>query len=140
VTDTGKCIGQHEGLMYYTIGQRQGLQIGGQKDSNGQPWYVARKNISDNQLIVVQGEHHPWLYQQELVISQLSWVCGMPPTENRHYAAKTRYRQADQPCQIQWITKDALRIIFDTPQRAITPGQSCVLYDKNICLGGGVIT
>lgn len=137
ITENDQTIGQHDGLMYYTIGQRSGLGIGGVKDAPDEPWFVADKNVEKNQLIVVQGHDHPLLLKPSLTASQLTWINEAPGTEFSA-TAKTRYRQVDQPCQVK-IENDTMHIDFDTPQRAITPGQSVVLYQDDICLGGGII-
>ena len=137
ITAQGAWIGEHIGLMYYTIGQRQGLGIGGVAGASEEPWYVLDKNLADNTLIVGQGEH-PLLYHQALTARQLSWL-NEAPQENHIYTAKTRYRQEDQPCRIQWRGDDEIHVTFAQPQRAVTPGQYLVLYDGDRCLGGGVI-
>lgn len=134
VTPEGQTVGEHMGLMFYTLGQRKGLGIGGA----GEPWFVAGKDLSKNQLIVVQGHEHPLLYSQSLLMNQLSWTLPSRPPEGR-YTCKTRYRMADSACQLRYINNDTAELIFDTPQWAITPGQSAVLYDGEICLGGGII-
>ena len=138
-TPEGKVIGRHDGLMFYTIGQRQGLGIGGRRDSAGNPWYVAAKDMAGNRLILVQGRDHPLLYARRLTCTRLSWVLGTAPDPSRAYSAKTRYRQHDAPCRITAIDGDRCRIEFEEPQWAITPGQSVVLYDEETCLGGGII-
>ncbi|MDK2124019.1 tRNA 2-thiouridine(34) synthase MnmA [Parachitinimonas caeni] len=134
VTPEGKRVGEHMGLMYYTIGQRQGLGIGGP----GEPWFVAGKDIPGNALIVVQGHDHPLLLKPQLEAIDLSWVADHPPAPGR-YAAKTRYRQPDAPCELLEIVDGRCLIRFDDPQWAVTPGQSMVLYDGEVCLGGGII-
>ena len=131
----GDLKGRHEGVMYYTIGQRQGLGIGGA----GEAWYVVDKNIEDNILYVEQGEQHPALFNPSLAASQLHWVAGAPPALPCRGAAKVRYRQTEQACLIGKIEGDSLRVDFDAPQRAVTPGQSVVFYDGETCLGGGII-
>ena len=138
-TAEGQHIGSHSGLMYYTIGQRQGLGVGGVANRPDEPWYVVGKDLTRNVLIVEQGHHHPLLFSQRLEASQLSWVSGQPPTLPLHCQAKTRYRQADQGCTISELSGDHCQVIFDEPQRAVTPGQSVVFYDGEICLGGGII-
>ncbi|RMF13320.1 MAG: tRNA 2-thiouridine(34) synthase MnmA [Gammaproteobacteria bacterium] len=138
VTETGQVIGRHNGLMYHTIGQRQGLGIGGLKDFPEAPWYVAEKDLENNRLVVVQGSDHPLLYRQTLTVSHIDWINGEPETFPLDLMAKIRYRQADQPCRVTRI-EDGYEIRFDQPQRAVTPGQSLVLYDGIRCLGGGVI-
>ena len=134
-TLTGVTKGQHEGAMYYTIGQRQGLGIGGE----GLPWYVVDKDIEQNILYVEQGEDHPALFHSGLLASQLHWVSGQPPALPCSCTAKVRYRQSDQPCRIGSVESNGARVHFDAPQRAVTPGQSVVFYKDDVCLGGGVI-
>jgi len=131
----GDYKGRHEGVMYYTIGQRQGLGIGGAGDA----WYVVDKDTEQNVLYVEQGEQHPALFSPSLAASQLHWVAGAPPTLPCRCAAKVRYRQTEQTCLIGRIENDSVRVDFDAPQRAVTPGQSVVFYDGETCLGGGVI-
>ncbi|WP_294948871.1 tRNA 2-thiouridine(34) synthase MnmA [Sulfurivirga sp.] len=137
VTPEGEVVGRHDGLMYYTLGQRRGLGIGGGHGRENLPWFVADKDLEHNRLIVVQGEH-PLLYHIALIADQLHWTTGMLP-EKRHLHAKIRYRQEEQPCRIEPLPDGRLAVIFDTPQRAVTPGQSVVFYDGEECLGGGVI-
>lgn len=139
VTDTGRVIGSHDGLMFYTLGQRQGLKIGGTKDLPEAPWYVADKDMANNRLIVVQGHNHPLLFQQSLIAEQVHWILGEPHSFPQSITAKTRYRQTDQACIINKIDHQQYQIIFDEPQRAITPGQSVVFYHQDTCLGGGII-
>ena len=139
-TPEGQLIGKHQGLMYYTLGQRQGLKIGGSKISNGEPWFVAGKDMQNNVLIVVQGHEHPLLLNDGLQASQLHWISPQAPETNWVYAAKTRYRQPDAPCEIDKLTGDLTEIKFGQKQWAITPGQSAVVYESNVCLGGGIIT
>lgn len=176
--DRGHIIGKHVGLSFYTLGQRQGLGIGGVKEKGAQrggsdhaPWFVARKDVKTNILWVVQGHDHPWLLSNGLVVQDMSWAAGGPPAlpgvaaasspvvtagvlpassnAARRLSAKTRYRQADAQC---WLTAapqpgsltepgdpGAIELVFDEPQWAVTPGQSAVLYDGDVCLGGGVI-
>lgn len=133
------------GLSFYTLGQRQGLGIGGVKEqgsakggSEHQPWFVARKDVASNTLWVVQGHDHPWLLSPLLQAEDASWVAGEPPAPGR-YGAKTRYRQADAACLLAPNGDGAFALGFDQPQWAVTPGQSAVLYDGDVCLGGGVI-
>jgi tRNA-specific 2-thiouridylase len=137
-TLTGDVIGKHDGLMFYTIGQRQGLQIGGQKGKAEAPWYVAGKELEKNVLIVVQGENHPALFKEALTLSHIHWI-GAAPSFPLLTQAKTRYRQADQACVVEQVDTQQFRVRFRQPQRAITPGQSVVFYDEDICLGGGII-
>lgn len=137
VTDEGEIIAEHQGLMYYTIGQRQGIGIGGVKSRDEAPWYVLEKDLSHNRLIVGQGQDHPLLYSSQLTTSNIHWI--NPPTEfPLSVNAKTRYRQPDQSCI---VTQDSsgYTVIFKKPQRAVTPGQSVVFYREDECLGGGVI-
>ena len=131
----GELKGRHEGVMYYTIGQRQGLGIGGA----GEPWYVVDKDIAGNILYVAQGDDHPALFSSGLIASQLHWVAGAPPPLPHPCAAKVRYRQTEQACTIATLDRDGARVDFAAPQRAVTPGQSIVFYDDEACLGGGVI-
>lgn len=144
--DKGHTIGEHVGLSFYTLGQRQGLGIGGLKAKGAPrgggdhaPWFVARKDMSSNTLWVVQGHDHPWLLSSELTTQNASWVAGMPPAA-QSLAAKTRYRQTDAPCRLSVHTADAFSLAFSEPQWAVTPGQSAVLYAGEVCLGGGIIT
>lgn len=141
--DRGRVLGRHVGLSFYTLGQRQGLGIGGVKDrgtrggSAHAPWFVARKDLARNVLTVVQGHDHPWLLSPALEADDVAWVAGTAPASGRS-AAKTRYRQSDAACRFE--ARDAgFALAFDEPQWAITPGQSAVLYDGDVCLGGGVI-
>ena len=132
-------LGRHEGLMYYTLGQRQGLGIGGQSGGASQPWYVADKRIEDNVLVVVQGHEHPMLYAGALTAGPMHWLAGEPSQRQFRCQAKTRYRQADQTCRVQLLPNGHCRLFFDEPQWAITPGQFAVLYRGDECLGGGTI-
>ncbi|HKQ29674.1 MAG TPA: tRNA methyl transferase PRC-barrel domain-containing protein, partial [Burkholderiales bacterium] len=129
----GEVKGRHDGVIYYTIGQRQGLGIGGA----GEPWYVVGKDMARNILYVAQGEDHPALYSRGLIASTIHWI-GEPPN-SRRMSAKTRYRQADQTCTLVETGPQGAHVEFDVPQRAVTPGQSVVFYDGEECLGGGVI-
>jgi tRNA-uridine 2-sulfurtransferase len=139
VTTEGQTIGEHDGLMFYTIGQRQGLKIGGRKNADAKPWFVITKDIAQNKLIVAQGHNHPLLYASELVCNQAHWVAGNPPLLPLSCSAKIRYRQTESPCQIQPIDSSQFRVVFEQPQWAITPGQSIVFYQNQICLGGATI-
>ena len=139
LTPEGKKVGTHHGLSFYTLGQRQGLGIGGTKTGEGLPWFVAGKNMRDNQLIVVQGHDHPALLSQHLNALEMHWISAHAPDLSRDYAAKTRYRQADAACRITNLSGDNAAIDFAEPQWAVTPGQSVVIYDGEVCLGGGII-
>jgi tRNA-specific 2-thiouridylase len=140
-TPEGRVIGEHVGLAFYTIGQRKGIGIGGVKDvcMQGEAWYVAGKDMRNNELLVVCGHDHPLLQRNSLRAAQLSWVSGSAPDAAAAYAAKARYRQADAPCRIARLDHDLVELDFEQPQWAVTPGQSAVLYQGEICLGGGVI-
>ncbi|MGQ8365662.1 tRNA 2-thiouridine(34) synthase MnmA [Glaciecola sp. 1036] len=138
-TVDGQAIGKHDGLMYHTLGQRKGLLIGGTKDYGDEPWYVVGKDVERNVLIVAQGANHPALFSRGLIASQLHWVDRLPLTETIRATVKTRYRQQDIDCQIVPLKEDKVKVIFDTPQKAVTPGQSAVFYADQVCLGGGII-
>lgn len=148
-TPDGIKIGRHQGLMYHTIGQRQGLGIGGLSQFPDEPWFVAQKDLIRNVLVAVQGGQHPLLFSRSLTVSQIDWVDGQGPQLPYRCSAKTRYRQDDQACIIEAgsvetgrVDTDAnsgYRVTFDQPQRAVTPGQSVVFYQDELCLGGGVI-
>jgi tRNA-uridine 2-sulfurtransferase len=138
-TPEGHSIGKHIGLMYYTLGQRQGLGIGGVKNAPDEPWYVLDKDLENNILLVGQGHDHPLMLHNTLEASQLDWCNNKPLTESLRCRAKTRYRQADQSCLLEPLDNNRCRATFDQPQRAITPGQSVVFYNGDICLGGGII-
>lgn len=125
--------------MYYTLGQRQGLGIGGQIGGDSQPWYVADKRVKDNVLLVVQGHDHPMLYSNALTAGPMHWLISEPSEPRFRCQAKTRYRQADQACEVGLLPNGHCRLVFDEPQWAITPGQFAVLYEDEVCLGGGVI-
>ena len=148
-TPEGQILGQHQGLAFHTLGQRKGLGIGGVKgmqraDGTADAWYAARKDIASNTLYVVQGHDHPWLLANELAATDASWIAGRAPQPGR-YAAKTRYRQADASCELTLVEGvdhtplPEFSLRFDEAQWAITPGQSAVLYDGDVCLGGGII-
>ena len=139
VTPDGDNIGRHDGLMYYTRGQRQGLGIGGLANYNEDPWYVADKNLSSNELIVVQGHDHPLLKGNWLRATNLEWVSPSPPKLPFSCTAKTRYRQVDSICHLSADDDNTVRVEFDEPQWAITLGQSVVFYQNDVCLGGGTI-
>ncbi len=144
--DRGRTIGEHVGLSFYTLGQRRGIGIGGLKErasrrgsSDHAPWFVAQKDLARNVLRVVQGHDHPWLHSDALVAADASWIAGRPPSSGT-YACKTRYRQGDAACELlRADTLGALDLRFDPAQWAVTPGQSAVIYDGELCLGGAVI-
>ncbi len=138
VTDTGDVIGEHTGLMYYTIGQRQGLGIGGLKNYDESPWFVSMKDLETNELVVVQGTNNPLLFKNNLTVGESFWVSGEAPKDGSKLMCKTRYRQPDQACIFKH-SDDGFLVKFDKPQRAITAGQSAVFYDGDVCLGGGII-
>jgi len=138
-TTDGCVLGEHSGLMYYTLGQRQGLGIGGVQGHADEPWYVLHKDMAANVLYVGQGHEHPWLFSRRLRARQLSWVSGSPPVAGSRLTAKVRYRQQDQECVVTGSDGEQLLLEFARPQRAVTAGQSVVLYDGASCLGGGII-
>ena len=137
--DSDTVIGQHEGLSYYTLGQREGLGIGGVRGAREEPWFVAAKDGEHNILYVVQGHDHPALLATGLTAGQLHWIADQPPHIGWVYSAKTRYRMPDAACSLTQIDEQGGQIAFAAPQWAITPGQSVVLYESRVCLGGGVI-
>ncbi|MFK3915427.1 tRNA 2-thiouridine(34) synthase MnmA [Psychrobacter sp. NPDC078501] len=146
LTDDNKVIGTHDGLMYYTLGQRGGIGIGGVKDRVEAPWFVLAKDLEKNRLIVGQGHEHPMLMSNELKAYKLDWIDGLPPAdvfsdEGLSCMEKSRYRQPDQACRVFATNADGseVRVVFNKPQRAVTPGQSAVFYVDEVCLGGGVI-
>ena len=135
----GEELGDHEGLMYHTIGQRKGLHIGGLADAGDDPWYVVDKDVERNVLVVAQGKNHPRLFSKGLIANQLHWVNREEITEPLRCVVKTRYRQADIACQITPAEDGRITVSFDEPVAAVTPGQSAVFYIDDVCLGGGVI-
>lgn len=137
--DDGKVIGRHEGLMYHTLGQRKGLGIGGLRDGGDDPWYVVGKDLTLNRLLVAQGHDHPALLSSGLIASQLHWVDRTGPQQVCRLTVKTRYRQHDIPCTVTPRSDGRLQVTFDSPQKAVTPGQSAVFYLDEVCLGGGII-
>jgi tRNA-uridine 2-sulfurtransferase len=152
MTPEGKMVGEHIGLAFYTFGQRKGIGLGGSKDGSGEPWFVAGKDMASNTLYVVQGHDHPWLLAHDLRAGNVSWVAGEPPAEDHACGAKTRYRQADARCVFTAAGSGAaglgaaneigdgqFALHFPDAQWAVTPGQSAVLYDGDVCLGGGII-
>jgi len=138
-TDQEQVIGEHQGLMFHTLGQRQGLGIGGVRGHDDAPWYVLHKDLSNNVLYVGQQHDHPWMMSDVLKASQLSWVSGHPPAPGTRIQAQVRYRQGAQDCVLAEVGADEITVQFSTLQRAVTPGQSVVLYDGQECLGGGII-
>ena len=131
----GKKIGRHDGLMYYTLGQRQGMGIGGE----GKAWYVSSKDIKNNILYAAQGHDHPALFSQKVKVTDIQLLNQIDTTEKLSCSAKTRYRQTDQSCEVEFYSNQTAEVVFDQPQRAVTPGQSMVFYSDEICLGGGII-
>ena len=138
LTPEGVDMGQHQGLMFYTLGQRQGLGIGGVKDASDEPWFSLKKDLENNVLIVGQGTEHPLLFNDNLSATDIHWIHGAPES-GYQCQAKTRYRQPDQACNITLDKSGGCHVLFEQPQRAITPGQSVVFYQNDLCLGGGVI-
>jgi tRNA-specific 2-thiouridylase len=138
VTPDGRNVGTHQGLAYYTLGQRQGLGIGGTRHGDAAAWYVAGKDLAGNRLVVVQGHEHPLLRRNDVDANDVHWIAGSAPTLPSRYMAKTRYRMADAACAVRQ-EDGMLRARFDAPQWAPTPGQFLVIYDGDVCLGGGVI-
>ncbi|MCB1749433.1 MAG: tRNA 2-thiouridine(34) synthase MnmA [Gammaproteobacteria bacterium] len=139
VTLAGQVVGEHHGAVFYTLGQRQGLGIGGVRGAAEAPWFVVAKDLERNELTVAQGHDHPALLSRTLEASDLSWVAGAPPPLPARLSAKTRYRQGDQACTLETIVDGVATVHFDAPQRAVTPGQSVVFYAGTRCLGGGII-
>ncbi|KYK73365.1 tRNA 2-thiouridine(34) synthase MnmA [Aggregatibacter actinomycetemcomitans] len=138
-TVDGEIIGRHDGLMYHTLGQRKGLGIGGVKGAGEDAWYVVEKDLVNNELIVAQGHDHSALLSTGLIAQQLHWVDRLPIRAPLRCTVKTRYRQTDVPCTIEPINDETIKVIFDEPQIAVTPGQSAVFYLDEVCLGGGII-
>jgi tRNA-specific 2-thiouridylase len=140
IEDTdGNQVGDHEGLMYHTLGQRKGLMIGGMKEGSGEPWYVVDKDMDQNVLVVGQGKNHPRLFSNGLMANQLDWLDRTGPKGTKRCTVKTRYRQTDLPCTLLVSEDGYARVLFDEPQSSVTPGQSAVFYDGEVCLGGGII-
>jgi tRNA-uridine 2-sulfurtransferase len=137
-TPEGRVIGRHDGLAYYTLGQRQGLRIGGTRGGTDEPWFVAAKDLARNALVAVQGHDHPLLYRRDVDAIEMHWIRGVAPVLPAILGAKTRYRMPDATCTLA-VAGDGCRAAFDVPQWAPTPGQYLVLYDGDVCLGGGVI-
>jgi tRNA-specific 2-thiouridylase len=137
-TPDGHRVGEHQGVMYYTLGQRNGLGIGGRHGASGEPWFVVGKDVPANVLIVAQGGENHWLLSRRLQTEAPHWIAGAPPAAEFRCTARTRYRQADQACSVN-VGEAGLTVTFDVPQRAVTPGQSVVFYAGEVCLGGAVI-
>lgn len=135
----GRIVGRHDGLMYYTLGQRRGLDIGGSKDGTGERWFVVNKDMENNVLVVSQGAESELLYSRALVMSGMNFISGGEERLAFDCAAKVRYRQADQQVHVKKRKEGTYSVEFEEKQRAVTHGQYCVLYDGNVCLGGGVI-
>lgn len=139
--DAGKRIGQHNGLMFHTLGQRQGLGIGGLQGASDEPWYVLDKDVANNTLIVGQGHNHPMLLKNDCAVHDMHWIQGQPPDlANGALTVKVRYRQPDVACDIAYTGPNSLQVSFAEPIRAVTPGQALVVYQNQECLGGGVIS
>ena len=139
INEKGSLLGEHDGLNFYTIGQRQGLKIGGVNNGDGRPWFVIDKDFTNNNLIVGQGHDHPKLLKDGLIATSMHWINNNDPKRNWVYSAKTRYRQPDAPCEIDELDNGNAKIIFGQKQWAITPGQSVAVYESNVCLGSGFI-
>ena len=139
MTTTGSQIGEHSGLMYYTIGQRQGLGIGGTEPGHDEPWYVVAKQLDSNRLVVAQGVDNPLLFHSRCRITDLHWISNANASLPFDCSAKVRYRQQDSACRMTTIDGTVAEIEFDEPQRAVTPGQALVLYQQEQCIGGGTI-
>lgn len=138
-TPEGHLIGQHQGLAFHTLGQRQGLGIGGVRGFPDAPWYVLHKDMQTNVLYVGQQHDHPWLLSQRVMATELSWTSGQAPKAGQALQAQVRYRQPAQTCRVIAVDENSLKVEFESPQWAVTPGQSIVLYAEEVCLGGGII-
>ena len=138
-TREGTVIGEHTGVAFYTMGQREGLGIGGVKDYPPGPWFVADKNAETNELIVTQGHNHPSMMSEKLIADQVHWVAGRAPSFPLDCTAQTRYRQKDAACRVRQLDDDLIEVEFQQPQRAVTPGQSVVFYEGAVCVGGAII-
>jgi tRNA-uridine 2-sulfurtransferase len=139
ITPDGRRIGEHPGVFYFTLGQREGLHIGGVRGFAAAPWFVVGKRVADNTLIVDQGTDSPYLFSNRLWSERAHWIAGTAPATRFACSAQTRYRQQDEACEVEVREDGALAVVFERPQRAVTPGQSLVLYDGEVCLGGAVI-
>ena len=135
----GRTLGEHPGVFFFTLGQREGLQLGGMRGRGAAPWYVVGKDVARNVLVVDQGSDSPFLQSQALWSERAHWIAGAPPAQRFQCTAQTRYRQADEPCEVEVADNGSVRVRFARPQRAVTPGQSLVLYRGDECLGGAVI-
>ncbi|WP_337245238.1 tRNA 2-thiouridine(34) synthase MnmA [Luteimonas sp. gir] len=138
-TPDGRVVGRHPGVFFFTLGQREGLQLGGVRGFAAAPWYVVDKRVHDNVLVVDQQRDSPWLMSRTTWTAQAHWIAGAPPAARFVASAQTRYRQPDEPCEVEVRDDGTLAVHFAQPQRAVTPGQSLVLYDGECCLGGAVI-
>lgn len=138
-TLNGEILGHHDGLMYYTIGQRKGLNIGGDNRFKNAPWFVVGKDIDNNVLLVGQGLNNPYLFSNRIIVEDINWISKKRFEGTLECKAKFRYRQEDQVCLIKWIDEGLIEVITNKPIRAVTPGQACVFYDDEVCLGGGTI-
>ena len=138
--EDGTVMGEHDGVMFYTLGQRQGLNIGGQRGGNGGAWYVIHKDIPNNTLVVAQDANHPRLLRDNCQLTDVHWISGTPPTAAFNCCCKMRYRHPDQACQVMPAASDSVTVHFSEAQRALTPGQSVVFYQGSQCLGGGIIS
>ncbi len=138
-TPDGQVIGKHNGLMYHTLGQRKGLGIGGMSDASEEPWFSVDKDLERNVLKVAQGHEHPLLMSNSLIATKLDWVAGSAPADQFNCTAKNRYRQQDVACSVSKLSDDKWLVEFEQPERAVTPGQSVVFYQDDVCLGGGII-
>ena len=138
-TPDGRVVGEHPGVFYFTLGQREGLNIGGLRGFGAAPWYVVGKDVASNVLYVDQGVDSRWLQSTMLHSEPAHWIAGSPPAARFDCQAQTRYRQAEEACEVRVNDDATLEVRFDRPQRAVTPGQSLVLYDGDVCLGGAII-
>ena len=138
VTLDGKIVGKHDGLMYYTIGQRKGLGIGGAKEYNNEAWFVCGKDLLKNELIVGQGHDSNYLISNNCLASECNWITDVPQ-ENKNYTAKFRYRQNDNNVTIKFLDNNRIKVLYPEGVRAVTPGQAVVIYDGEVCMGGAII-
>jgi tRNA-specific 2-thiouridylase len=138
-TADGRAVGRHRGLMYYTLGQRRGLEVGGVRGAGEAPWYVVAKDLGRNRLVVSQDAHDPALYCREFDTEPAHWIAGAPPSAGFTCTARLRHRQPDRPCEVRVLPGGGCRVRMSQPERAVTPGQSAVFYDGEVCLGGAVV-